>query len=46
MAIQEQILQKKTLNELGYKPLSEDRGGCPMVNRKRKYARLLIQNIS
>ena len=37
---------KETLNELGYKPLSEDRGGCPMFNGKRKYTRLLIQNIS
>ena len=32
---------KETLNELGYKPSSEDKGGCPIVNGKRKYARIL-----
>ena len=36
---------KETLNKLGYKPSSEDRGGCPMLNGKRKYARILIQKI-
>lgn len=32
------------LEEIGYKPHPEDRGGCGVVNGKRLYSRILIRN--
>ena len=32
------------LKELQYKPHSEDRGGCGVINGKRQYARVIIRN--
>ena len=34
---------KEILNELGYNPLPEDRGGCGVVHGKRVYSRILIR---
>lgn len=34
---------KEILNELGYTPLPEDRGGCGVVHGKRVYSRILIR---
>lgn len=34
---------KKVLEETNYAPHKEDRGGCPVINGKRVYSRILIR---
>lgn len=36
---------KDILNEIGYIPMKEDRGGAALINGKRKYSRVLIRRI-
>lgn len=36
---------KKILEKLNYIPMREDRGGCPLINGIRQYARIFIQRI-
>lgn len=35
---------KEVLEELGYKPHPEDRGGCGVINGQRQYSRIFIRN--
>ena len=34
---------KEVLQQLSYVPHKEDRGGCPVINGKKKFARILIR---
>lgn len=36
---------KKILEKLNYIPMREDRGGCPLINGIRQYARIFIQRV-
>ncbi len=37
---------KKLLDNLKYIPMKEDRGGCPLINGIRQFARIFIQRIT
>lgn len=36
---------KETLDSLSYRPMKDDRGGCPIINGKRTYSRIFIRRV-